>query len=162
MSIANYIIINMNYGKLITMMIISFFIMYGVMFLNVDRFDHIYLSLSRGYMAILMVLPMAIVMLLMMGKMYPAKKWNTRIILGSLILFGLVIVFLKTQTLVGDMQYMKAMIPHHSSAIMTSKNAKIRDPQVRELSLKIIQLQEEEITLMKNIMERMKNESPQP
>lgn len=146
----------MNYGKLVLIMIVSFIMMYGVMFLNVERFDHIYLSLTRTYMALLMALPMGIVMLVILGKMFPDKKRNRVIIVACLVVFGIVLIFLKTQTPVRDIQYMKAMIPQHSSAIMTSKNASISDPEVRELSLLIIKSQEEEITRMKNILERMK------
>jgi len=63
---------------------------------------------------------------------------------------------LRNQTFVGDIQYMKGMIPHHSSAIMTSKNADIKDPEVKKLSEQIIKSQEQEITQMKNILKRMK------
>ena len=125
------------------------------MFLNVDEASHIYLSTTRTYMALLMVLPMAVVMMLMMGRMYPNKKVNTIIILGSIILFGLILAGLRTQTPVGDAQYMKAMIPHHSSAIMVSKNADIKDPEVKKLSEQIIKSQEEEIAQMKGMLERM-------
>jgi len=40
---------------------------------------------------------------------------------------------------------MKAMIPHHSSAIITSKNANIKDPEVKKLSEEIIKSPEEEL-----------------
>ena len=98
---------------------------------------------------------MAVVMMLMMGAMYPNKKINTIIILGSIILFGLILAGLRTQTPVGDVQYMKAMIPHHSSAIMVSKNADIKDPEVKKLSEEIIKSQKEEIAQMESILERM-------
>lgn len=138
------------------MMVISFIIMYGVMFLNVDEANHIYLSTTRTYMALLMVAPMAVVMMLMMDNMYPNKKLNTGIILGGIVLFGLVLAGLRTQTPIGDVQYMKAMIPHHSSAILVSKQADIKDPEVKELSEQIIKSQEEEIAKMKAILQRMK------
>ena len=64
----------MSYSKFSLMMIVSFIIMYSVMFLNVDEANHIYLSTTRTYMTLLMVSPMAIVMMLMIGKMYPNKK----------------------------------------------------------------------------------------
>ena len=137
------------------MMIISFIIMYGVMFLNVDEANHIYLSTTRTYMALLMVSPMAVVMILMMGKMYPNKKMNTGVIIGGIVLFGIVLAGLRTQTPIGDVQYMKAMIPHHSSAIMVSKHANIKDPEVKKLSEGIIASQEKEIAEMKAILERM-------
>lgn len=118
----------MSYKKFSLMLVISFIIMYAVMFLNVDEASHIYLSTTRTYMALLMVSPMAVVMLLMMGKMYPNKQLNTGIIVGSVIVFGLGLAGLRTQTPVGDVQYMKAMIPHHSSAILVSKHANLQDP----------------------------------
>ncbi len=146
---------SMTYRKFSLMMVISFIIMYSVMFLNVDEANHIYISTTRIYMALLMVSPMAIVMMIMMGKMYPSKKVNTGIILGGVVLFGLVLAGLRTQTPVGDVQYMKAMIPHHSSAIMVSKHADIKDPEVKKLSEGIIASQEKEIAEMKAILERM-------
>lgn len=137
------------------MLVISFIIMYAVMFLNVDDASHIYLSTTRTYMSLLMVSSMAVVMMLMMGKMYPDKKINTGIIIGGIAVFGLVLAGLRTQTPIGDVQYMKAMIPHHSSAIMVSKHANIRDPEVKKLSEGIIASQEKEIAEMKAILERM-------
>jgi len=106
-------------------------------------------------MALLMVSSMAIVMIGMMGKMYPDKKLNTGILLGSVVLFGLVLTGLRTQTPIGDVQYMKAMIPHHSSAIMVSKNASLKDPEVIKLSEGIIASQQKEIAEMKAILARM-------
>ena len=145
----------MSYRQFIIMRIFSFIIMYRVMFLNVDKTSHIYLSTTRTYMALLMILPMAVVMMLLMGKMYPKKRLNTIIILGSIVLFGIFLAGLRKQTSVGDIQYMKAMIPHHSSAIMTSENAAIKDPEVKKLSEQIIKSQKEEITQMEAILERM-------
>lgn len=145
----------MSYKKLLVMIIISFIVMYAVMFLNVDEFNHIYLSTTRTYMSLLMALPMAVIMILMMGKMYPNKKWNTAIVLGAVVLFGLVLAGLRTQTPIGDVQYMKAMIPHHSSAILVSKHADIKDPEVKKLSEGIIASQEKEIAEMKQYLERL-------
>lgn len=77
-----------NYRKFSLMMLVSFVIMYAVMFLNVDEANHIYLSTTRTYMALLMISQMAIVMMVMMGKMYPDKKLNTGIMAGAVVLFG--------------------------------------------------------------------------
>lgn len=125
------------------------------MFLNMDMLEHYHTSTTRIYMAILMVAPMAVTMLLMMGKMYPNKRLNTSIIVGSIVVFALVLAALRTQTPISDVQYMKAMISHHSSAILTSKNVDIKDPEVKKLSEQIIKSQEEEIAQMKAILERM-------
>ena len=87
--------------------------------------------------------------------MYPNKKINTAIIVAATIVFIAILTALRTQTPVNDVQYMKAMIPHHSSAILTSKHANIKDPQVKKLSEQIIRSQEEEIAEMEAILKRM-------
>lgn len=145
----------MGYKKFTVMMIISFLIMYTVMFLNIDKLAHYHTSATRIYMTILMVAPMAVVMLLMMGKMYPNKKLNTIIIVAAVIVFALTLTGLRTQTPIGDVQYMKAMIPHHSSAIMVSKHANIKDPEVRRLADSIIASQEREIAQMEAMIDRL-------
>jgi len=145
----------MSYKQFAVMMIVSFFIMYVVMFLNMDSIDHYHTSATRIYMAILMIAPMAIVMMVLMGKMYPVKKINTGIIVAAIIVFAAALAALRTQTPVGDVQYMKAMIPHHSSAIMTSKHANIKDPEVRKLADSIIASQQREIEQMETILKRM-------
>lgn len=144
-----------NYLKFMIMLGISFVIMYGVMYLNVYDTEHIYLNTTRLYMAFLMVSPMALLMLAMMGGMYPDRKKNTLIIVLSIFVFALSLTFLRRQIPVGDVQYMKAMIPHHSSAILTSEQADITDPEVKELAREIIKAQEEEIAQMKKILKRM-------
>lgn len=145
----------MNYAKFSLTLLISFAIMYCVMFLNVDDFSHIYFSLTRTYMALLMVSPMAVLMMIMMRKMYQDKKINAIVIITSVVVFGLSLAALRNQWGIGDVQYMKAMIPHHSSAILTSKHANIRDTAVKRLSESIIQSQEHEIDEMKQMISHM-------
>ena len=137
-------------------LVISFCIMYTVMFLNVDSMEHIYLSLTRAYMSLLMVSPMSVLMILSMGKMYPDKKQNALIIGISVFVFAVSLFALRTQLFITDQQYMRVMIPHHSSAIMTSKNAALKDPEDKKLSEQIIKSQEEEIAQMKQMLERLK------
>lgn len=145
----------MSYQQFAVMMVISFFIMYIVTFLNIDDVSHYHTSLTRIYMALMMVAPMAVVMMLMMGKMYPSRKTNTGILLAGVVVFIVALAGLRTQTPIGDVQYMKAMIPHHSSAIMVSKHANIKDPEVKMLSEQIIQSQEKEISEMNQMIERL-------
>lgn len=146
----------MSYGKFAAMMMISFIIMYVVMFFNMDNINHYHTSATRIYMAILMVAPMAVVMMTMMGRMYRNKKKNTVIMVAAVILFFVTLAALRTQTPISDVQYMKAMIPHHSSAILTSKHANIKDSEVRKLADSIIASQEREIQQMEAILKRMK------
>lgn len=99
---------NRNYKNLGIMLVLSSVVMYGVMFLNVDSTDHIYLSLTRLYMTLLMVSPMSIIMLYRMKKkMYPNKTFNTVIIALSSIVFILSLLMLRTQTFVSDTSYRK-------------------------------------------------------
>lgn len=125
------------------------------MFLNVIEIKHYHTSITRIYMAILMVAPMAVVMMLMMGKMYPDKKINMGIIVGGIVIFIVTLIALRTQTPIGDVQYMKAMIPHHSSAILTSERADIKDPEVKKLSEEIIMAQRKEIAEMEAFLNRL-------
>nr|WP_276897991.1 DUF305 domain-containing protein [Pedobacter kyonggii] len=140
------------------MLSLSFFIMYGVMFLNVDDTSHIYLSITRTYMTLLMIAPMAVLMLSLMPVMYQNKRLNRIIYFSSFAVFVLSLWMLRSQTAVTDAQYMRAMIPHHSSAIMTSRHADIQDPELKELSLSIIASQEKEIRQMQAILERLHEE----
>ena len=145
----------MSYSKFMVMLLISFFIMYIVMFLNIDTLSHYHTSTTRIYMAILMVAPMAVYMMLMMGKMYPSKNINIGIIIVATVVFIVTLVGLRTQTPISDVQYMKAMIPHHSSAILVSKNANLKDPEVRKLAEQIIQSQEKEIAEMNALIKKL-------
>jgi hypothetical protein len=140
------------YKKLLLMQGISFVIMYSVMFMNVASIDHIYLSVTRTYMALLMTLPMAPLMLVFMKDMYKDSKLNTGIITASMGFFVLAFLGLREQWFIRDDQYMKAMIPHHSSAIHTSRKANITNNEVKTLSEEIIESQIEEIIQMEELL----------
>ncbi|MDX9850651.1 MAG: DUF305 domain-containing protein, partial [Anaerolineaceae bacterium] len=116
------------------------------------QWDHIFFSETRTYMALIMGAVMAITMLLFMRKMYTNKRANAGIIIGSLIVFALSLWLVRSQTTVGDVSYMRAMIPHHSIAILTSERAQIEDPRVRELADEIIDAQVKEIAEMKALI----------
>lgn len=144
-----------NYRKFALMLFISFVAMYAIMYLNVDQFDHVYINMTRFYMTLLMISAMALIMLGMMKMMYQNKKLNTIIITFSITVFILALAGVRTQTAIGDVQYMKGMIPHHSIAIMTSKNAHLKDPEVKKLAQSIIDAQEKEIAQMKAMLARL-------
>lgn len=146
-----------NYLKFGIMMLTSFVIMYGVMFLNADTLDHIMLSHTRTYMTILMIAPMAFTMLLFMWGMYENKKANALILVGSVVVFITTFYLLRNQIFIKDVQYMKAMIPHHSSAIMVSQMATFEDPETKKLAEEIIAAQEKEIAQMKRLIYRIEN-----
>lgn len=144
----------MPYINLLKMQCVSFVIMYGVMFMNVSSLDHIYLSNSRTFMALLMTTLMAPIMLIFMKNMYKNAKFNMLVYVFSISVFVFAFLGLRYQWFVSDNQYMKAMIPHHSSAIHTSENANILEPEVKKLSEDIIEAQVKEIDDMKKLLQR--------
>ena len=66
--------------------------------------------------------------------MYGNRKVNALIYGGAVIVFGLALFLVRSQATVGATSYMRAMIPHHSIAILTSERANIDDVRVRELA----------------------------
>jgi peptidoglycan/LPS O-acetylase OafA/YrhL len=148
---------NESYLKFGLMMASSFVFMYAAMFFNVAQFDHIMLSYTRTYMTFLMIAPMAVIMLLFIWPMYKNKVINYSILIGAIVIFTLCFVLLRTQTPIKDVQYMKAMIPHHSSAIMVSEQATLEDPETKKLAEEIIEAQKREIAQMEKIIHRLEH-----
>ncbi len=101
---------------------------------------------------------MAIIMFLLMKDMYKNKMKNTMIVIGSLLMMTLATLLVRTQVPIDDVKWMKAMIPHHSIAILTSGRADIKDPEVKKLAEDIIETQKREIAEMKKMIERLENE----
>ena len=147
-----------QYLKFALMMATSFVVMYAVMFLNVDVFDHIMLSPTRTYMTTLMIAPMAVIMMGYMWSMYKNKAWNYVIMATAVVVFVLCYVGMRQQVFIEDEQWMKAMIPHHSSAIMVSEKAHLSDPEAIKLAEEIIEAQLKEIAEMRRILYRLEQE----
>lgn len=148
-----------NYTKFVAMLAASFIAMYITMYLNTYQIDHVYFSLTRFYMSCLGIATMAIIMFVAMRNMYTHKKKNIAIVLGSIALFGTALGLVRVQApIVGDVLWMKAMIPHHSIAILTSGRADIQDPEVKKLAEDIIKAQKREIEEMKAMIQRLENE----
>ncbi len=148
-----------NYAKFFLMLGCSFVAMYVTMYLNTYEFDHVWFSLTRFYMVCLGIATMAVIMWFFMRNMYTDKKKNIAILLGSLILFlGALFLVRDQKSTVGDVLWMKAMIPHHSIAILTSERADIQDPEVKKLAEEIIEAQRKEIAEMEKMIERLENQ----
>ncbi|WP_215144851.1 DUF305 domain-containing protein [Exiguobacterium qingdaonense] len=147
-----------QYGKFGIMIAVSTFLMYWLMYLNVFQFNHIFFSQTRLYMALIMGSVMAFVMLLFMWGMYKNKTVNFIILGVSALVFSASLWLVRSQTTVDDVSWMKAMIPHHSIAILTSERAEIEDPRVKELSEEIIKAQRREIEEMKQLIKDLEDE----
>jgi hypothetical protein len=145
----------MGYGRFAAMIAVSTVVMYGLMYLNTYAISHVWWSQTRAWMALLMGAVMAIIMLGFMRQMYPSRSTNLAIFGGAVAVFALSLWLVRSQETVDDVSYMKAMIPHHSIAIMTSERAHIRDPEVRKLADGIIDAQIREITEMERAIARL-------
>lgn len=137
-----------GYGRFFAMIGASTVVMYGLMYLNTYALDHVFFSQTRLWMALYMGGTMAIIMLAFMLSMYSNRRTNLAIFAGAAIAFAAGLYFVRSQDTVGDIAWMKAMIPHHSIAILTSERANISDPRVRELADAIIEAQRGEIAEM--------------
>lgn len=144
-----------KYLKFFLMIATSTLLMFFMMYFNLFSFSHFFFSQTRLFMALMMGAAMAIIMLVFMWKMYPNKKANVVILCGSLLLFAGSLFMVRSQTAVDDVAWMKAMIPHHSIAILTSSRANLTDPEVKELAKKILEAQEAEIDEMKELIEKL-------
>jgi uncharacterized protein (DUF305 family) len=130
----------------------STIVMFVLMYLNTYQMDHVFFSETRAYMALVMGGTMAIIMLGFMLKMHKNRRANIGIFAGSIVVIALALWLVRSQATVGQVSYMRAMIPHHSIAILTSERANISDPRVRELADEIIESQRQEIAEMKALI----------
>ncbi|MBA3348758.1 MAG: DUF305 domain-containing protein [Actinobacteria bacterium] len=137
-----------SYRRFGAMIATSTAAMFGLMYLNTYALDHVRWSETRFYMAFVMGATMAVIMLGFMLGMYKSRVVNAAIAAGSVVVFALALFLVRSQATVEDRSYMKAMIPHHSIAILTSERANIDDVRVRELADGIIEAQRREIAEM--------------
>lgn len=116
-----------------------------------------FFSETRAYMAVVMTATMAVIMLACMPSMYPNRRANAGIVATSLALFAAALWLVRSQATVDDVSWMKAMIPHHSIAILTSERAHLGDARVRALADGIIRTQRREIDEMKALIRDLEN-----
>ena len=138
----------MGYGRFWAMIATSTVVMFGLMYLNTYAWGHIRWSETRAWMALLMGAVMAVVMMGFMRGMYPRKGLNRGIIIGGVVAAMAFTGVVRSQATVDGSEYMKAMIPHHSIAILTSTRAGIEDLRVQELADGITRTQRREIAEM--------------
>jgi len=142
----------MRYRRFAAMIATSTVVMFVLMYSTALQLDHVWWSQTRFWMALYMGAAMAIVMLAFMLAMYENRRKNAAIFVGSAVLFVVALYLARSQATVGDVAWMKAMIPHHSIAILTSERAHITDPRVRTLADSIIAAQRREIGEMEGLI----------
>lgn len=143
-----------SYARLGVALALSLVLMFLLTMSMVRTLDHFYLNLSNFYMALIMVAPMGVIMLLVMWPMFGDRRLNAALLVGFVVLFVGAFWLGRAEALVGNEQFLRSMIPHHSRAILVCQESSIDDPEIVELCAQIIEAQREEITQMQAILER--------
>jgi hypothetical protein len=143
------------YLGLTMMTFLHFLFMYAMNYLMVDAASSIFLNVNALYMTLWMVAPSVVIMIMLMKEMYPKKKLNIAISVASVLIFVLSFVFIRQQTFIGDKQFIRSMIPHHSGAVLMCREGKIEDPELKTLCDNIIKAQLDEIEQMKSVLNRL-------
>jgi hypothetical protein len=143
------------YGRLAAMAALSFIAMYILMYAMVDTFADVFPNINQFYIAGLMAAPMVIIELVLMGAMYQNRTANIAIMIVSVAALAGFFTLIRTQAAVGDHQFLKSMIPHHSGAVLMCQRADVRDVEVKRLCANIIQGQHAEITQMNTLIRKL-------
>lgn len=146
-----------HYIRLLAMTVLSFIAMYVLMYAMVDEFGSVYSNLNQVYMAGLMAAPMVLIELGLMWSMYNNRTVNLVIAAVSVVALAGFFLMIRQQTAIGDVQFLRSMIPHHSGAILMCQKASIDDPEIKMLCGEIIRSQRSEIDQMKSILQKSAN-----
>lgn len=142
-----------HYLRFAAMIATSAVLMYVVMYFNTYSIDHVYFSWTRLFMTMMSASVMAVVMLWFMRRMYRSRRANLLVVGLCVAVFGAGLWLVRTQATIGDRGWLEGMIPHHSIAILTSENANLTDPRVKDLARRIIEAQRAEIEEMKGYLQ---------
>lgn len=148
-----------HYKRLLLVLAVNTVVMFAITYVMVWDLAHIYVNINRAYMALLMAAPMGILMLVAMRRMFHSRKLNYALHAAFATLFIVTFVLTRTQTPVGDDQFLRSMIPHHSGAILMCERAALTDPEIVQLCELIVRSQQEEIAQMEAIIKRRENQS---
>lgn len=143
-----------SYTKLAIALAISYVVMFLLTMSMIRQLDHFYLNASNAYMAAVMVLPMGVIMIGVMWKMFGNKALNIALLVAFVASFAGVWALGRQEAGVGNEQFLKSMIPHHSRAILVCQESDLTDPEIIELCQAIVKTQQDEIAQMKDILDR--------
>lgn len=148
------------YLRLLAMVGASMVAMYALTYVNSYEASHVRWSETRAFMTLLMGAVMLVIMFGFMRSMFQNTKYNLALVAGSVVVFVAAVFLVRSQTTVQDQSWMRAMIPHHSIAILTSERAEIEDVRVRELANAIIEAQRREIAEMDWLIDDIEDNGP--
>lgn len=145
-----------HYGRLAIELVLDFIVMYLVMYTMIATLAHFHFNLNNLYMTLMMVAPMTIIMLVSMRSMFPSQRLNGLVIAGAAAVFLLSFVAMRTQAGIGNSEFLRAMIPHHSGAILMCEKASVTDPEIVGLCQEITKSQRAEIAQMEAMLARQR------
>ena len=143
------------YAMFAVNMLLSLAVMYLVMFSMIDGWIDFRNNLNMLYMALTMVAPMGIIMLATMRGMYRNRAANLAWYISLAVVFVAAFAGTRTQALIGDQQFIRSMIPHHSGAILMCREADLADAELARLCDEIARTQRAEIDQMNAIRARL-------
>jgi hypothetical protein len=150
----------MSWRRFAAMIATSTFIMFFLMYQLICEPGHAMFSMDRLIASLVMGCVMAVVMLGFMWSMYEGTTPKIAVLAVAALGGALLLVVNRSQALIGDVAFMKAMVPHHSIAINNARKASIREPRVRKLADGIIESQVREIGQMKLLITDIQDRGP--
>ncbi len=143
-----------HYRGLAVEIVLDFIVMYFVMYTMIATVAHFRFNLNNVYMTLMMVAPMTVIMLVSMRSMFPSRRINLAVGAAAILVFALSFVGMRTQAGIGNAEFLRAMIPHHSGAILMCEQATLTDPEIKALCGDIVASQRKEIAQMEALLAR--------
>ncbi|PZR77718.1 MAG: DUF305 domain-containing protein, partial [Stutzerimonas stutzeri] len=122
-----------HYRGLAVEIVLDFIVMYFVMYTMIATVAHFRFNLNNVYMTLMMVAPMTVIMLVSMRSMFPSRRINLAVGAAAILVFAVSFVGMRTQAGIGNAEFLRAMIPHHSGAILMCEQATLTDPEIKAL-----------------------------
>lgn len=146
-----------HYRHLAIMLSASFIAMFVLMYAMTNRFEDVYVNWNQAYMAALMTAPMGLIEIVVMRGMYEDPKMNLVVAVSTVVLLVGAWFGIRQQVAISNTQFLRSMIPHHSSAILMCRRATITDPEITKLCATIVAGQQGEIDQMNAALRRLSN-----
>lgn len=143
-----------HYRGLAVEIVLDFIVMYFVMYTMIATVAHFRFNLNNVYMTLMMVAPMTVIMLVSMRSMFPSRRINLAVGAAAILVFAVSFVGMRTQAGIGNAEFLRAMIPHHSGAILMCEQATLTDPEIKALCGDIVASQRKEIAQMEALLAR--------
>lgn len=143
------------YVRLAIALVASLVVMFGLSFLQTRTWSHLLPNFSNFYISLTMIGAMGLIMLVVMWPMFESRKVNAGLAVTFVAVLACGVGLARTETFVGDEEFLRSMIPHHSRAVLVCQEAQITDPEIVELCDQIVSSQLEEIEQMQDILRRL-------